>query len=158
MGEHANKNDRNCLPLLDMQRSNLKLVTHPETFEQNMSGSAVGVVFFESGDSKFPADSWYDFPLSIFTWWLAALDQENEVAQLVFKDGPYLVELSSSGLNWVFQGIRRGENKLPVFEAVIEKSVLKAQIKAAAFAWIDTLTVQSKHPEGIEELRIALRK
>lgn len=65
------------------------------TLERSRSGAITGKLSVAFGGAWFPERQWYDFPVVVLDWWLAALLRlSTGEAQLRFMDGPFLVVLS----------------------------------------------------------------
>jgi hypothetical protein len=73
----------------------VRIVFDPATLEQGTSPSRsiTGVVYFDFGETCFPAERWNDFAVVITSWWLEAVHKvekgiDREVL-MRFMDGPY---------------------------------------------------------------------
>src|SRR5919106_3604708 len=61
------------------------------SLERYDSGSIIGVIFFNFGDSPFPGQGWSDFVVVILCWWLEGLRHLRFMNSVTFRfmDGPY---------------------------------------------------------------------
>lgn len=69
----------------------------PETFHMYESGSIVGHIWVEIGESSFPSRAWDDFPVVIMGWWLENVTSlwsgTKTHCDFLFMDGPFYFDI-----------------------------------------------------------------
>jgi hypothetical protein len=73
----------------------------PASLEVSSRGAVTGVLHFIVDGLGFPDVSWNDFVVVVLSWWCATMAKVESgqfiSAQLRFMDGPFAVQLESSG-------------------------------------------------------------
>lgn len=71
-----------------------------------------------NGGNMFPDDSWFDFPVTVISWWCAELinasDKSNANFKLYFMDGPYYINCRKifENVNMEFIDNQKNEDKI----------------------------------------------
>jgi len=96
----------------------LLVVTEPETFTRNQSGSVVGRIYLRLDGEYFPDNQWFDFPVPVLSWWMESLlrvltGQQTE-CELLFMDGPQFLHLAASSPDvWSVAFLRDSTDRRP---------------------------------------------
>ena len=74
----------------------MKLTVDTDQFVRRMSGQISGPIYFEFADgSFFPEQGWFDFPITIMSWWSRDLALASGEFDLSFMEGNCRLRVSS---------------------------------------------------------------
>lgn len=130
----------------------------PETFKRSGRTSVVGIISLKIGSAAFPDDMWYDFPVSIVSWWLrealkicSGIDKQGAC---LFMDGPfqYDIEAQDDG-RWKINFIRRGTDDATVLlEGTFNPCAVMDALLSAADIVIKTCREKEWNSSDLERL------
>lgn len=131
-------------------------------FTRTGGESVVSNINILIGSSPFPDAGWSDFPVTILTWWIDALDRagRSSSAELSFMDGPYIVRVSPTSdpelvrVAGVNQG---GPPDVPEPEVIASRAQLHDAMVDAARATLAVCDARGWGGGDVAALRQALR-
>lgn len=114
----------------------LRIVIHPDSFQDTESSPATGIIYWQIGDFEFPAGDWYDFVLVVLNWWLDNLlglfQGTLKTAEMDFMDGPFLVRIEQyNATDLALQFYDRGKKTVMYECHVTMASLGKAMVSAS---------------------------
>lgn len=122
------------------------------SLERTTSGAVVG--WIDLGDASFPEAGWYDFPVTLLTWWIEALrdliSQDSDETTILFMDGAYEIRLERTGQATVATGLHSGSPTTPSTETIPEH--LLASALACAKALLAEMGSESAKGADIDDL------
>ena len=104
--------------------------------------SLSGNIYWKLDDELyFPEENWYDFPLTLLTWWTESLVQiairSIDKADLIFMDGPQIVTISIHGDDCLAISCRESKSLPPFYTGVVNKKKFIRRFVLASTRFLD---------------------